>query len=99
MKKLPLFPELEEYINHHKWQEDNYSKSANMKKYDKMECESICKLFLEKHHREPTESEIEEEKIELLKIKYLIDTWIDEYFEQVKRDNDNSATKKGPRNQ
>jgi len=99
MKKLPLFPELEEYINQQKWEEDNYSKSKNMKKYDEMERELICKLFLEKHHSEPTESEIEEEKIELFKIKYLIDTWIDEYFEQVKRDNDNSATKKGPRNQ
>jgi hypothetical protein len=99
MKKLPLPSDLEEYINQQKWEEENYSKSANMNKYDKMERELICKLFLEKHHREPTESEIEEEKIELLKIKYLIDTWIDEYFEQVKRDNNNSATKKGPRNQ
>ncbi|OQB05440.1 MAG: hypothetical protein BWY19_01022 [bacterium ADurb.Bin212] len=99
MKKLPLFPELEEYINQCKWEEENYSKSTNMKKYDELERELICNLFLEKHHREPSESEIEEEKIELFKIKYLIDTWIDEYFEQIKRDNENSATKKGPRNQ
>lgn len=96
MKKLPLFPELEEYMNQNKWEDENYPKSRNMKKYDEMELELIRKLFLEKHHRKPTEAEIEEEKIELFKIKYLIDTWIEEYFEQVKRDNDNSATKKAP---
>jgi hypothetical protein len=94
MKKLPLFPELIEYINKFKWEEENYPKTASMKKYDKIELEFINDLFLEKYHREPTEEEIEEQKIELMKMKYLIETWIDEYFEKIEKEHELEKSQK-----
>lgn len=58
-------------------------KSRGMKKYDELELQFIKNLYLEKENREPTEAEIEEQKTELLKIKYLVESWMDEYFDKV----------------
>lgn len=90
MTNMPLIPELEEYKN--KLLEDDLygftSKSKDMKKYEEMELEFIRDMFKEENGRETNEKEIEEYKTELMKLKYLVDTWADEYFEKVEKEHE-----------
>jgi hypothetical protein len=64
------------------------AKSKSMKDYEEKEIQFIRDMFVETNGHEPTEQEIEEQKIELMKLKYLVDTWIDEYFEKVEKEHE-----------
>ncbi len=84
----------EEYVKR-EVEDDLYgwtSKSNHIKRYDEIELQFIREMSLEEHGREPTEQEIEKHKTELTKLKYLVDSWIDEYFEKVEKEHE--ATKK-----
>jgi len=55
--------------------------SKQEKEFEELELKLILDIFSETYHRKPTEKEIEQQKIEITKLKYLVDCWIDEYFE------------------
>lgn len=88
------FPEFDEYIKESKWKEENYPKSKSMKKYDELEIKFIKDIWLETYGKEPTEEEIEDQKIELMKLKYLVESWMDEYFEKTEKEHELEKSKK-----
>ena len=73
-----------------------------MIEYEKLKVQVIRDNFFDAYGREPTEEEIEEQKIEVMKIEYLVESWEEEFFEKVKKECEEEKqrqnTKKGPRN-
>lgn len=83
--------EFKEYIeksletNQFKFQTENKVK----RDYEELEIEFIRETWLETYGVEPTEEEIEYQKIELTKMKYLVDQWIDEYLDRIEKEQGN----------
>lgn len=61
--------------------------------FEELEIAFIKETWQEAYGREPSEQEIEDQKIELVKMKYLVDSWIDEYFEKIEKENELKKSK------
>ena len=92
MTKIQL-PELDEYIKDYNWKKEFYPRTRYDREYDKIELELLTEILVEAYGRQPTEEEIEEQKIELMKIKYLVKSWENEFFEQVEKEHKKNLEK------
>jgi hypothetical protein len=63
--------------------------------YEELEIELIKETWRETYGRLPSEQEIEDQKIELVKMKYLVESWLDEYLEKTTMENRLKTEKRG----
>ncbi len=63
--------------------------------YNELELLLIKETWQEAYGREPNEQEIEQQKIELVKMKYLVESWMDEYYKKAALENRLKTEKRG----
>jgi hypothetical protein len=80
------FPAFDEYIKDYESRKEFYPRTRYDQEYDKLETELLTEILIEAYGRQPTKEEIEEQRIEFMKLKYFAEEWEKEYFEKIKKE-------------